>query len=269
MPKYNEFEGRQAKARAGDIMGIRFYCPQGHKLNVKEFQAGRRGICPFCGEKILIPTESSRPSSKAERQARRAGVEVAAVTLASHAAAPPTGPAVTVGEFPEAAPREESPAAAPANLDANNAPPAVQSYSTPAPALNAGAANLAPDPLADAAEVVWYVRPPTGGQFGPATPEIIRGWLAEGRISTDTLVWREGWRDWLEAGGVFPQLNLPFTNPLAALNIPAPVSSIPQRPATPSLATARPAPNNLIWLITALGIFTLLVIAVAIWFWVK
>ena len=44
-------------------MGIRFFCPNGHKLNVKEFQAGRRGICPFCGAKIRIPTESTREAS--------------------------------------------------------------------------------------------------------------------------------------------------------------------------------------------------------------
>ena len=35
----------------------------------------------------------------------------------------------------------------------------------------------------------------------------MRGWLAEGRITADTLVWREGWRDWQPAGSVFPQLS--------------------------------------------------------------
>jgi len=63
-----------------------------------------------------------------------------------------------------------------------------------------------PDPLAEAGNVVWYVRPPSGGQYGPATADIMRNWISEGRISPDTLVWREGWRDWQEAGEVFPQL---------------------------------------------------------------
>ena len=36
-------------------MGIRVYCPNGHKLNVKDSQAGRRGICPHCGAKFTIP----------------------------------------------------------------------------------------------------------------------------------------------------------------------------------------------------------------------
>jgi hypothetical protein len=38
-------------------MGIRFSCPNGHKLHVKTFLAGKRGVCPQCGAKILIPSE--------------------------------------------------------------------------------------------------------------------------------------------------------------------------------------------------------------------
>lgn len=36
-------------------MGIRFSCPNGHKLNVKTFLAGKRGVCPQCGAKFVIP----------------------------------------------------------------------------------------------------------------------------------------------------------------------------------------------------------------------
>ncbi len=50
------------------------------------------------------------------------------------------------------------------------------------------------------------MRPASGGQFGPATAEVMRGWLAEGRVGADTLVWREGWREWQEASATFPQL---------------------------------------------------------------
>ncbi len=34
----------------------------------------------------------------------------------------------------------------------------------------------------------------------------MKTWLSEGRVSADSLVWREGWRDWQEAGTVFPKL---------------------------------------------------------------
>ena len=33
-------------------MGIRFYRPNGHRLNVKDFLAGQTGTCPQCGAKI-------------------------------------------------------------------------------------------------------------------------------------------------------------------------------------------------------------------------
>jgi hypothetical protein len=62
------------------------------------------------------------------------------------------------------------------------------------------------DPIAEAPEMIWYVRPPSGGQFGPASGDLMRTWLSEGRVSADSLVWREGWRDWQEAGTVFPKL---------------------------------------------------------------
>lgn len=66
-----------------------------------------------------------------------------------------------------------------------------------------------PDPLQDAPEVIWYIRPPTGGQYGPAGREVVRSWLAEGRITPDSQVWREGWRDWKEAAEVFPDSAFP------------------------------------------------------------
>jgi hypothetical protein len=45
-------------------MGIRFYCPNGHRLNVKKFQAGQKGICPRCGATMQIPLESTCPTSE-------------------------------------------------------------------------------------------------------------------------------------------------------------------------------------------------------------
>jgi len=42
-------------------MGIRFSCPNGHKLNVKTSQAGKRALCPACGVKVLIPDAPAPP----------------------------------------------------------------------------------------------------------------------------------------------------------------------------------------------------------------
>jgi hypothetical protein len=97
-----------------------------------------------------------------------------------------------------------------------NAPMAAMPYTPPQPAASAPV-SLAPaappapppvagDPLSESPEAVWYVRPASGGQFGPATADVMRGWLTEGRVGADTLVWREGWREWQEASATFPQL---------------------------------------------------------------
>ena len=39
-------------------MGIKFYCPNGHKVNVKSFLAGKKGLCPKCGVRVDIPLHS-------------------------------------------------------------------------------------------------------------------------------------------------------------------------------------------------------------------
>jgi site-specific recombinase len=62
------------------------------------------------------------------------------------------------------------------------------------------------DPIGENPLATWFVRPPSGGQFGPARGEVMRKWLTEGRVTADSLVWREGWIDWLAATEVFPQL---------------------------------------------------------------
>jgi hypothetical protein len=48
-------------------MGIRFSCPNGHKLNVKAFLAGKRGVCPQCGAKFLIPSQTNSLDSEIGR----------------------------------------------------------------------------------------------------------------------------------------------------------------------------------------------------------
>ena len=82
------------------------------------------------------------------------------------------------------------------------------------------------DPIDENPRAIWYVRPPTGGQYGPADGEVMRQWLAEGRISVNSLVWREGWDQWEEAIQVFPQLN--------------PGASAQATPATPTTSTIPP-----------------------------
>jgi hypothetical protein len=81
------------------------------------------------------------------------------------------------------------------------------------------------DPIAEAPNAVWYVRPPSGGQFGPAKGDIMRKWIGEGRVSADSLVWRDGWADWKSAAAVFPALGpAPGTAPIAPTSLAAPIA---------------------------------------------
>jgi len=38
-------------------MGIIVHCPNGHRVKVKEFLAGKKGVCPTCGVKFQIPSQ--------------------------------------------------------------------------------------------------------------------------------------------------------------------------------------------------------------------
>src|SRR5688572_6042780 len=59
-------------------MGIRFSCPNGHKLHVKEFLAGKRGVCPSCGAKFVIPLASAAESPRTLSAATDVGTPTSA-----------------------------------------------------------------------------------------------------------------------------------------------------------------------------------------------
>ena len=63
------------------------------------------------------------------------------------------------------------------------------------------------DLLVDDPTSTWYVRPPTGGQYGPANSEILRSWIDEGRVAATSLLWREGWPQWRVASEALPVAN--------------------------------------------------------------
>ena len=280
-------------------MGIRFYCPNGHKLNVKEFQAGQNGVCPFCGAKMQIPTQSTRKSSKEERaDMRQQGVELAVsdsrppemgMPITHNAAAEaaftepriataPIYPDPTAQQTSQPVPAEGQVLSAPAGPGGaipgapistpGLAAPGPVTPNTPSPAEALPLAQAAPtpvDPLAEAGNSVWYVRPLSGGQFGPATADIMRSWLEEGRISSDSMVWCEGWPDWVGAVTIFPQLG-PALAPKTATGKPGimPVSDGP-----PPLSPARPGQRSRnkttqAFTLTAL-ILTVIVLVVIFW----
>jgi hypothetical protein len=254
-------------------MGIRFYCPNGHKLNVKAFQAGKRGICPYCGSKFLIPSQSTRRSSKEERAARKA---LAAASFPSMNPGAHNSALVGAGDPPAAEIQafSQKSASSPQTIDSSKTGEGsgFTSPVLPAPSMSIAEELTAfslenpsialthsrqSDPFTEAGDVVWYVRPPSGGQYGPATVKLMRQWLAEGRISPDTLVWREGWRNWQPASAVFPQLRA--NDPLIYVakddvRLVEPISSMSGQP------TIHQTPKNILILVVTLIFLTILII---------
>jgi GYF domain 2 len=153
-------------------MGIKFLCPQGHKLHVKSFLKGKRAICPKCGARVVVPSESTAGSDPTE--------SVFIQTDDSETLEEPL-------ELPN--------------------PPSTQTAAPAAAASKPGDTLTSPaDPIDEEPSAVWYVRPATGGQFGPASGEIMRTWVDEGRVGAISLVWRAGWPEWRSAAATFPQL---------------------------------------------------------------
>ena len=255
-------------------MGIRFYCPNcDHRLNVKAFLAGKRGVCPQCGGGLDIPLESqivkgAERQSKVVKNANVPASSPAAVAIppAAIRKLPSSSSPETVlpspGPFPQPSPQavpsgrqtgaaRSQPHAVAGTGGSAVAPtvptaaPAVTSRPVrpvrpdPKPALPS-ASPMQPmirDPIDEMPESIWYVRPPSGGQYGPARGDVMRKWIGEGRISADSMVWCEGWEDWRSGGEVFPYLRSAGTP--AALT-PAPVTYAPSTPGP----SARGYPNR-------------------------
>lgn len=197
-------------------MGVRFECPAGHKLHVKAHLAGQRGICPECGARFIVPTFS--------------GGRVPEATGSGSFDAEADGSAssgyVSVG-------LESS-----ASYNAGIKQAAVGG----APAVGANGAGAG-----DAIE--WYVRPATGGQFGPVDTTAFQQWVGEGRVAADAWVWRTGWADWKPGGEALKTLGGSGVERSRRVSAPsrAPIVAAPSRrvAATESTRVMTPAPAGL------------------------
>jgi hypothetical protein len=226
-------------------MGIKFHCPNGHRLNVKSFLAGKKGVCPKCGAKMRIPTASEPALVHSE---------------------------LVHSELDSELDEEEGDAAQhPAKSNGAGAGViAAPAVSAATAAQQGTAATAADDPIAEAPAAIWYVRPPSGGQYGPARGEIMRRWIAEGRVSSDSLVWREGWTDWQNAGKLFPVLQAAGT--AAAAPATATVSTTVPISARSSIRSAtryqekkRETSSLAVGILVSLGVVCLVLVGVLVY----
>ncbi len=259
-------------------MGIRFSCPNGHKLNVKAFLAGRRGICPYCGVRFTIPSESVVLEAGRSPGAPESTVDPAPPGPAANPASQferdlelhVEGPQEAAAQGRSEADRvvasdgpvlQRADTAGPTDPAETNLPEPSGGEHRAVPRPPGAPPAAIVDPLAEAPTAVWYVRPPSGGQFGPAQSELVQTWLNEGRISPETFVWREGWADWRDAASVFPSLQ-PATD--RATEPPA-VSSASVLPSGAMRRPARRKTGPHVGLIVALALAVVLLLVIFLW----
>ncbi|MEZ6088402.1 MAG: DUF4339 domain-containing protein [Pirellulaceae bacterium] len=90
--------------------------------------------------------------------------------------------------------------------------------------------------------VVWYVRPPAGGQYGPADGTLMKQWISENRVPSAAYVWRDGWPQWRLASEVFAS-ELAMTAPSAIdLEADLPSASVADQKQAP--VAERPKPKT-------------------------
>ncbi|MEQ8210232.1 MAG: GYF domain-containing protein [Lacipirellulaceae bacterium] len=204
-------------------MGIRFACPNGHKLNVKAELAGKRAICPKCKTKLLIPTLEEANENSAEQKAPAEQPASTSEQPAAKQSAPqqaePTQPEAPTSAAPETGPTDlDQSIYIPTNdakPEATETTPQEPSPAEPSPPEPPAPPALVeePQPEEPATETVWYVRSATGEQFGPAGSEAMREWIEQGRVAADSWTWRTGWEDWKPGTEAIAEVNA--SNPIA------------------------------------------------------
>ena len=197
-------------------MGIRFFCPNGHSLNVRAELAGEIGFCPKCQVRMLIPTESMRLSGEkfvpgVSRTAEARPKIDSENVVSSAPAAENTG---GVQENPNVVVSKNE-----LGVSTQTEPPLGDIIRQVASASASGReekreeeTRLSSETSEGDANALWMVNV-RGQEYGPATLEVVQSWISQRRVAPKTLVWRQGWNAWKEAQDVFPEIKEAFERP--------------------------------------------------------
>ncbi len=202
-------------------MGIRFQCHQcQHSMHVKDFLAGKKSRCPTCQTRFRIPASGearSLPVGSDESPDDAALSNEVEGVRGVVGSSPVQRSDVAVATM-QKSPKGES----------------VSAAESPSKLANAATA-------ATGETFKWFVRPPSGGQYGPASMEVLTDWIQQKRVTADSLIWREGWTDWTPIAKTFPAFFAEPTPPPPPPSLP-PVSTAlpPVAPTTEPVAATTP-----------------------------
>jgi hypothetical protein len=170
-------------------MGIRFRCPDcGKKIHVKDFLAGKRGICPKCEAGVDIPLVSQLPPSrkKSSKKSKPAEPDDLDDDFVESPSREPLGRLIGASEFPTV------------------------------------------DPLLEFPGRRWYAASPDGREVGPLSVGEVRAMIDVGDIRAESSVRRDDWPQKMMAAAVWPYWKGadPFALPYTAGGAVAPRNSL-------------------------------------------
>ena len=199
-------------------MGIRFSCHLcNHPLHVKDYQASKRGKCPKCQGAFRVPPKDADFSLAIDESAN----SIQPANLGK-----PLGPSDSKIVAPTAKPKSAAEPKPQVQARTKNPPASI-----PKPAPEANGHPSMPPSLLPLIDSRWYVRPPSGGQYGPATTQMLMDWIAEKRVTADALLWREGLDSWLSARELVPE-SFGGSSALGIDDPPPPAVAKPTSPTT-------------------------------------
>ena len=185
----------------------------------RQGQASKRGKCPKCQGAFRVPPKDADFSL---------AIDESASSIKPTNLGKPLSPSDSQIAPPTAKPK--APAEPKSQVQAKTkSPPA----STLKPAPEANDHPSMPPSLLPLIDSRWYVRPPSGGQYGPATTQMLLDWIAEKRVTADALLWREGLDSWLSARELVPE-SFGGSSAMAISDPPPPAVA---KPATPTKKT--------------------------------
>ncbi len=196
-------------------MGIVCRCPNGHRMKVKDRQAGKRGLCPTCGATFSIPAAGGGAAEGS--RAPEGTPDHSQLPLARFVPLEPSVIATLPRAMPFNAARAAAPAAAAAAAAATAAaaepPESMEPYAETMPLgvdpFAGGPSDTAPSQLhpaiADRPDLAWRIAFPGGEPSEPVDAATMQDWLAGGQAEGPELVWRADWADWQPVRTVFPE----------------------------------------------------------------
>jgi len=188
-------------------MGIIAYCPQGHRTKVKDFLAGKRGVCPTCGVKFRIPEKSGEPLA-GDIFDDPPPVDPPRPAVGVTARETPRPAAEFLADLPTARQLFLEPGRIerlPRAVGLGEAEAVSQRGGPPADLVAPPAAAL-PVAVADRPDLLWSIAAPGGDPSEPITAEQLLTWLESGGVRGDEYLWRSDWPEWRPLVDVFPDV---------------------------------------------------------------